>query len=605
MAIATSCRTFSVRVVGPVGLAWIVASVVAVPRRPRVVDNHMYGKHGSERRDHQAQVYTNRLSLSLVPDANPPSPNMSTSSTSWHANDIVHPHNLTLTRGAACAIAFLLGYATFGLSRLICDCGRNGRVGSVKVHLFLAPVLPALDVVLAASAIAVDSAIEAIIVIVLPELRHGGGNGGLGLSSLVFARPILAISVVVLLPLWLQSGLNRGRIATAMGLALLSIACLVLAMSISFLGIMVGQVMSAMASAAIITPALHTVIVEAPADRVGLHLSIPVTGISVGFAGGPWLGSVLHVHCGLPGMMAALGLGSAAMCCLIVYLSRHVGDFSAVGVARPSDLDCCQESLLQVFFKVLFNSKRCTLIAGIGLSAGVLALHSVILPLGLGGLGYPHAGAPSCTQIEGAVGVVLALSSLVPGTLVDRMGEQLAVCGLVAVLVLNVLGLRAIVEGVDSDQPLVALGGLIASRWSLGAYLGVAMPLLLRLECSRGANLILQTSAVVSASFGVAWFLGGTLGVYLQLVLYHWLGCQRTVIAFAMVLLVHAIVLLIAPGWLRSQSAALSKKGGMARDNLSALGLGCAQTTACQECDHELHEVLRARGMLAGFHCFR
>merc|ERR1719221_157064 len=117
--------------------------------------------------------------------------------------------------------------------------------------------------------------------------------------------------------------------------------------------------------------------------------------------------------------------------------------------------------------------------------------------------------------------------------------------------VLNIIGIRYIVKGHGSVQPVMAAIGILSSQGGVGGYLGLALPLLLRITCGPCA-LPTAPAAASSGALGVALLAGEGFGVALQRGLLPALGHERTVLAFAVLLAGHVCLMLAVPGWLRA-----------------------------------------------------
>eukprot|EP00747_Dinoflagellata_sp_TGD_P187922 gnl/TRDRNA2_/TRDRNA2_46119_c0_seq1.p1 gnl/TRDRNA2_/TRDRNA2_46119_c0~~gnl/TRDRNA2_/TRDRNA2_46119_c0_seq1.p1 ORF type:complete len:556 (+),score=121.31 gnl/TRDRNA2_/TRDRNA2_46119_c0_seq1:54-1721(+) len=380
----------------------------------------------------------------------------------------------------------------------------------------------AMEALLPAIFICIDSSVASLTIPMLPELSQGESP-----SALFFARPIVATTTAMLLPLMLRGGVHRGRLATALGLMMISLSCLIFGTVPSFAAAMVARIVGAAASAAIFVPLLHTVMLQAPIEHKGWRLCVALCGAAAGSSFGPWVGHHLYHACGLSPMMVVLALVAAMSCFVQILETRRIAEEGNVACVVDQ---CSISSVVQASSDFANSAKHLVLLVGLLLGAAVLALHSMLVPLYLGTMDT-FADPQDLNMAEGAASLAFGLAILSAGLFVDGLGEQLAVRGAVVALVMNVLGLRAIAE--NPTHLWIAMLGLVASNWGLGMYFGLAVPALVRALREEGCSVtVVATSAVTSAFVAIALFTGDAFGVVLQRMLYPLLGYRDTITLF-------------------------------------------------------------------------
>jgi hypothetical protein len=249
-------------------------------------------------------------------------------------------------------------------------------------------------------------------------------------------------------------------------------------------------------------------------------------------------------------MMLILAITAAAVACVHLAVSGYV-------LEEPTNMEFDHAGLKETVFhslaELLRDAKSCTLLGGVALSAAVLALHATLMPHYLGGPGIAQ-DAPFAPN-ESIARMTMCLAILTAGVATDAIGERLAICGMIIAVVMNVLGLRSVVEGHDAGQAFATSIGLCASQGGVGGYLGLALPMLLRQGCGYSVLRAMPAAAVIAAAINVMWLLGDACGVALQMVLSPLFGPTQTILAFAILLTLFASMALVVP----RQSAALEK----------------------------------------------
>lgn len=272
-----------------------------------------------------------------------------------------------------------------------------------------------------------------------------------------------------------------------------------------------------------------------------------------------------------------LAVAAMAMCCLHLTVSTWVLSQPArvpannqLGGEASSRFECCTargaddglgacRALLGPLPAMLQDTQHRVLLTGIALSAAVLSLHGMLMPVFLGQPSLPAAEI-SADDLGAALGQGAACGA--------AMGAALLFCGLVADSLLRcpktvatalvaasaagALGLRAVVAGHQSARPVLVMLGLLASHLSLGSYLGSALPLLVALPAANRARRPNPSiAAVLSAAIWAFWLLGDGLGAAAQLFLSWRIGLDGTVLFFGVALALHTVTVLTVPGWLR------------------------------------------------------
>jgi len=274
-------------------------------------------------------------------------------------------------------------------------------------------------------------------------------------------------------------------------------------------------------------------------------------GAATGGAMGPWIGGVLAAWWGAPFAMATLAAACEVTC--LLYLATCIWIVEApadVQLGHPLE-GGLTSTLFTVASKTLQDPRSCVLLVGVGLGAAVLSMHAAVVPAYLDGQDWSVGGA-DLAAAEGLAQACLGLAVLVAAACADALGERWVVCGMVVSTVLNIIGIRCIVKGHGSVQPLIAAVGLLCSQGGVGGYLGLALPLLLRITCGPCALPTAPAAAASSGALGVALLAGEGIGVALQRGLLPALGHERTVLAFAVLLAGHVCLVLAVPGWLRA-----------------------------------------------------
>jgi len=258
-------------------------------------------------------------------------------------------------------------------------------------------------------------------------------------------------------------------------------------------------------------------------------------------------------------MMACLATAAAAAACAHLGVARWVMEMPAEG--EPGHLleRGLEGSLFNAMGDMLRDPRRSLLLAGVGLSAALVALHSAAVPSLLGGLAASPEDPRLLAAAEAASGS-MGIAVLACGALADGLAEHWAAKGLAVAQVASALGLRALVGGLGSAQPLIAAAGLFASYCGLGGYLGLAAPVVLRLTRGASALPARPAAAAASAALGCCWFLGDAWGAGLQLALLPALGHGGMILAFAVVLAAHGGVVLVQP-WQQSKAACQGPAG--------------------------------------------
>lgn len=453
------------------------------------------------------------------------------------------PRAVACAGGPLVSIAVALVGLAARTERPVPKGGRHGEAATAKaaepgLWETARAVQQAGDAAVATAAVAIDSAVAAAAVPLLPELAQGQQ----GARLLYFSRHCVALATTALVPLLLRSGMHRGRLVTAGGLVLLSASCLHLAVATSFAAVFAARAIGAMASALIIVPIFHTILLQAPTDRAGFRIDVTMCGAGIGSAFGPWVGKFLLHFMELPLVMVASSIAVASVCCAhLVVTGWIVGTPDGYHHGHLSEHGF-NGSVFQAASTLLCDVKQRVLLAGVGLSFAVLSLHDTLVPAFLGQFRAAATGVNSA-------GAAMGLSVLASGLLVDVLAELGALHGMVVAQVVGILGLRAVINGLGSAQPFMWSIGLFASQGSIGAYLGLAMPSMLRSAASTKS-----ASAVASAALGASWFLGDALGVCLQMALHLRIGHSYTIVVFAVGLAVHAMSLVVRP-WLPRKAA--------------------------------------------------
>lgn len=404
------------------------------------------------------------------------------------------------------------------------------------------------DAASAGTALCVESAIAASIVPLLPHLSRGGDP-----VLLYSTRPIVGAAAALLLPLALRAGRHRGRLIAAAGLLGLGASCMVLALCASPATALLARIVGAAASACIIVPIFHTVMLQSPADIACWRMGAMLYGSATGAAIGPWVGGALAAQWGAPVAVAIMAAACEVSCLLYLGACIWIVERPAVvQLGHPLE-GGLTSTIFTAAAETLGDPKRCALLVGVGLSVAVLSVHAALVPAFLDGQDW-SAGSADLAAAEGLAQAGLALSVLMSAACADALGERWVVCGMVVSNMLNIIGIRCILAGHASVQPFIAALGLLASQSGVGGYLGLALPLLLRATCGPSALPTAPAAAVSSGTLGVALLAGDGVGVFLQRMLLPALGQERTLLAFAVLLAGHVCLMLIVPGWVRAGS---------------------------------------------------
>lgn len=409
-----------------------------------------------------------------------------------------------------------------------------------------AVTMQVLDALVLAGAVAVDGIAYTIASSVLPELV-----GGSMAQLIFFARPVVALLSMVTVTGWLQTGVQSGRLATGMGLLLLSCACLVPLTTVSGLPLIVGHAILNVSSGIVLLSALQTVMLQAPCTRASWNLDALFAASAASLTFGPWVGNVLRDSLSEAALMVFLAGVAAVICCALVLVSCFTARSSAVDAVEDY-VQLGARSALQAMRDAVGSSKQLLLLGGILLSAALLSLQGACVPLYLSGLDNLNGALVHNAQLSS--GVVLVFTILSCGAVYDMLSGPCAVRSMVVGLVLHILGLRLLIQaqGSAAGGQLFTLIGLFASHCGLGMYLGFALPTFMLLARGRGYAVgngrgKFSNAASASCALAAMWLVGDTLGMGFQLVLCPVLGLQNTIMTFATALLLHTFLVLMAP----------------------------------------------------------
>lgn len=450
-------------------------------------------------------------------------------------------------------VGCLLPFVAFGLAQLASRASSQRTKVSVPGDPFWATMQSALDTLVAAVALAVDGAAASAVVPMLPGLA-----GGHGAFLLFFARPVVALSTVVVLPLFLRGGAHRGRFAQALGLVLLAMACLMQTVFISLNVALAARIASSVASAMILAPALYTAMLRAPAEQMAWRICCALCAAALGAAVGPHVGAMLTDFGGPSAAMASAAVMATVTCCAQLAVSRWVLDVGAdMRSINVLEFDF-QGSVFRLAKELLQDMRLMTLLAGVTLVAALLALYGLLVPIYFDSdsdlVSNTAAGPPVFPAREAAARTALAVALLACGLKGQRTGGG----GMVFALALCALGLRAVAEARGDGHPWIASVGLLASHLGAGGYLGLALPTLLRLVSSNGSAddcPRVPVAAVTGAAVAAAWLLGDALGVALQMVLSPLVGAKHTILVFAAIAAGHCVTS-CATDWFSAKRAA-------------------------------------------------
>jgi hypothetical protein len=456
---------------------------------------------------------------------------------------------------------------------------RHAEVDSATKRQGDSSQLRLIDLVTGAVVTATDSIVASILVAVLPQF----GNAHALQVPLYFARPIVGVATAMLLPLLLRADAQRGRMLVAIGLVLLSCSCLLFVAASSLLVALLARCIGAVASAMITVPLFYTIVLQAqvPAETVGWRIGVAMFGAAAGSACGPWIGSILGQVCDLPAMMVVLAVLAAAVACMHLAVSGRVLAEPTSHFGNPLESGL-KGNVVRSLAELLHNVKCCTLLAGVALSSAVLALHTTLLPFYLGD---PRIGPDAPFAIdESLASVMLGLAILTTGVAADALGERGAICGVLVALVMNVLGLRSVVQGQGAGQTFVTSIGLCASQCGLGGYLGLALPMIFRSSCGCSVTPTMPEAAVASAAISVVWLAGDAFGVALQLVLSPLIGSAHTIVVFSVLLIALASIMFLVPGWLRAGQPSTVEKRSASPEGVVWHRLQSAAAAASVHC---------------------
>mmetsp|Transcript_114909 Transcript_114909/g.199123 ORF Transcript_114909/g.199123 Transcript_114909/m.199123 type:complete len:564 (-) Transcript_114909:17-1708(-) len=439
------------------------------------------------------------------------------------------------------AVAFIGMVAVFAETRAA-DSGTSAAVP----HRRAAPMLQVLDVIVVTAAVAIDGIISTIATSLLPEII-----GSSRAEIIVFARPLVALVTMPVLIGWLQGGVRSGRVAIGVGLLLLAITCMVHSMARSVVSLLVGHAVYMVASSFVLVSAAHTVMLQASLANAGLSLNAVLAAAAASFIYAPWVGSALRDSVGDTAMMVFLA-GAAAFICCVWALVSLVGFDKATSASSGIGIELKTRSALEAIGDAMQDRTQLILLGGVLLSAAGLSLHGASVPLYLGSLQSLNPAALEVAQ--GCAGVVLVLTVLSCGVVYDSLGGAGVLRGMVIGLVMNMLGLRTVIQAQASAdaRQMITLIGFFTSHCGLGMYLGFALPTLIVLARIRGPMVFSDLGAAPTAAFaafglGLMWFLGDVIGMGFQLILCPIIGLKNTILTFASALLVHTVLVLTVP----------------------------------------------------------
>lgn len=490
-----------------------------------------------------------------------------------------HPAAAMPDAFAGAAILVAVGF--IGMVALMAESrASDSGTATVKLHRKAAPALQVMDVMVVAAAVAVDGIISTVATALLPEIV-----GSSEAEIIVLARPLVVLATMPFLMVLLQGGVQSGRLAIGLGLLLLASTCLVQSIAHSMLSLLVGHALYMVASGFVLVSAVHIVMLQASLANAVLSLNTIFAAAAASFFYAPTIGSALRDFFGGEAALMVSLAGTAAFTCCVWALVSLVGFDRAAGV--PSDVGVAIKArgAFEAIADTMRDTKQLVLLGGVLLSSAGLSLHGASVPLYLGSLESLNPAALEIAQAS--AGAVLVLAVLSSGVVYDTLSGAGILRGMVIGLVVNMLGLRTVIQAqasVDGRQ-LITLIGFFASHCGLGMYLGFALPTFLLLARSKGPtqlgeSISRSTAAVASFSLGLMWLLGDVVGTGFQLLLCPAIGLKNTILTFASALLVHTFLVLTVSRW----TLAMDKDSAAQAD--LALGAAIEEASVPVE-DHE------------------
>jgi len=418
--------------------------------------------------------------------------------------------------------------------------------GPVRPSRFLQPwcaaALSALDTVVTAYAAGLVSCINASIEASLPVL-----SGGTGALELYFSGSLVAAVMITMLPLWLQSHPQAGRLGTGTGLILLAVTCVLHTTVFGFKVCLVARAIGALANILIVSCALHTAMLQ---KLAGWRASTVVCGLVLGSALGPLSGELLTDLLGLQGTLAVFSVAAMTASCAYVAISIWVTNAQAR--LSPSS---SSGSIWRSVSDLALHPRLRLLVSIVGLCSALLALHNTSMPLHLREV-IPLTESPYVAIAEGGAHVLLAAGVLCCGAICDKVSEPRAVNGMLTAIVTSILGLRAIAGGQANSHPSLAITGLITSNVGLGGLLGISLPWLAYYPQGCSVAQRVPTAAVIAVAAFAFWILGEASSIATQIFLTPVIGHSSTILIYSGGLVLHA-------GMLFCGSQANSSKKGL------------------------------------------